>query len=529
MTWILSKALMQDFANSRSLPAAAEESSVESFLDGEQCAPLSGSPTHRAYLFSGRTTDSLPPFLSGMTCKRLTEPDGEDVLTWFLADSHARTFQAQAKAPVSPVRVLDYGVTWRGLFTKYNHDWCLWKTRPSLWEEGLTLSLPTLPRWGSMLDGALWERVMLGRPTYDTASGSLPTPVKYDSHGTWESNNYHGLGWKAKHEWAKDTYPTPMVSDGKVGKTQRTLEMVQEGTAHDQLARRVRAVQMGISAKPWPTPMCTGLRGGSGVPKDLDARLQGLPVAPKAEDERRVKLWPTPVKNEGRAAAYTPETSYKHFVEGNHQVHLAQVVRDVRMFPTPTGRDGDKKQGKKPPERVRITASGLPEADRPSGTGAQLSLAQAAHVADGTGRVKLLPTPLASNGLRADSKSEHWPGKWQQPGHVEYGELNAEWVEWIMGWPIGWTSLEPMDPRAFEFWLHAQAGRENGLGVWWLADPSDDPESGIGKTIKPKDKADDEIRVNRIAALGNGQVSAVVAAVTHMLWRISMPDINQQE
>lgn len=499
MTWILSNALMQAYANSHSLPEQEEASSVDDFLDGEQLQPLSGNPTHKAYLFNGRTTDTLPPFLSGMTCRRLTEPDGEDVLTWFLGDFLAKTSAVQEKVPASEVRVLDFGVTWRELFTKYDHDTCGWRTPPSLWDEGLTSSLPTLPRWGLMLDGALWERVTLVRPTYDTASGSLPTPVKYDSHGTWESNNYHGLGWRAKH--------------------------------------------------------------------DPDYR------APP-------KMWPTPVKHEDRAAAYTLETSYRHFKEGR-QTHLAQAVRDVRMFPTPTSRDGDKRQSKKPPERVRLTASGLPEADRPSGTGKQLSLAQAAHVSDGrkpllptptvgagahreppkrvkvtasgrveanTGtyrqldlgqvakhydgkRVRLLPSPTSQNGLRGGghgASAEHHPNKWQSPGHPEYGELNPEWVEWIMGWPIGWTSLEPMPAENFSAWMEANAGQENGLPAWWLQDPSDDPESGITKTVKPKDKADDDVRISRIAALGNGQVSAVLAATVSMLTRIDLPSTTKE-
>lgn len=24
------------------------------------------------------------------------------------------------------------------------------------------------------------------------------------------------------------------------------------------------------------------------------------------------------------------------------------------------------------------------------------------------------------------------------------GKLNPDWEEWLMGWPIGWTSLEPL-------------------------------------------------------------------------------------
>ena len=25
------------------------------------------------------------------------------------------------------------------------------------------------------------------------------------------------------------------------------------------------------------------------------------------------------------------------------------------------------------------------------------------------------------------------------------GKLNPDWVEWLMGWPIGWTELKPLE------------------------------------------------------------------------------------
>jgi hypothetical protein len=25
------------------------------------------------------------------------------------------------------------------------------------------------------------------------------------------------------------------------------------------------------------------------------------------------------------------------------------------------------------------------------------------------------------------------------------GKLNPDWVEWLMGWPLGWTDLKPLE------------------------------------------------------------------------------------
>lgn len=32
------------------------------------------------------------------------------------------------------------------------------------------------------------------------------------------------------------------------------------------------------------------------------------------------------------------------------------------------------------------------------------------------------------------------------------GRLNPRWVEWLMGWPIGWTSLKPLEMDKFQEW-----------------------------------------------------------------------------
>jgi hypothetical protein len=35
------------------------------------------------------------------------------------------------------------------------------------------------------------------------------------------------------------------------------------------------------------------------------------------------------------------------------------------------------------------------------------------------------------------------------------GPLNPEWCEWFMGWPIGWTALQPLATDRFQSWLAA--------------------------------------------------------------------------
>ena len=34
-------------------------------------------------------------------------------------------------------------------------------------------------------------------------------------------------------------------------------------------------------------------------------------------------------------------------------------------------------------------------------------------------------------------------------------QLNPTWVEWLMGWPLGWTDLKPLATDKFPQWLRS--------------------------------------------------------------------------
>ena len=130
-----------------------------------------------------------------------------------------------------------------------------------------------------------------------------------------------------------------------------------------------------------------------------------------------------------------------------------------------------------------------------------------------------LPTPTAVNGLRGGSGSPHRPGACQAPGHPEYGDLNPEWVEWLMGWPVGWTSLDPISPAEWACWQRLIAAGPPGACEWWDLDPTEDPQTGMSKTVPvgwPN-------REERISALGNGQASAAMAGAFLLLTSTEPP------
>jgi len=123
------------------------------------------------------------------------------------------------------------------------------------------------------------------------------------------------------------------------------------------------------------------------------------------------------------------------------------------------------------------------------------------------------------------------------------GQLNPDWVEWLMGWPIGWSSLEPLTDLIWLSWEVDPADgeasrvinstpnrrdwkgkRRNNLenisskGIRYGTDVCQEVEKlGPGHGPIPRVATGVKDRVNRLQALGNGQVPACVAMAWQML------------
>jgi hypothetical protein len=82
MSWLFSQVLVEEYLGDIS-------------LDGEQSAPLSGNNTQQAYCAPDKMTKFSRLSRFGMTYKPLTENRGEELLTLYLADFHARTSAQQ--------------------------------------------------------------------------------------------------------------------------------------------------------------------------------------------------------------------------------------------------------------------------------------------------------------------------------------------------------------------------------------------------------------------------------------------------
>jgi hypothetical protein len=168
MSWLFSQVLVEEYLGDTS-------------LDGEQSAPLSGNSTQQAYCAPDKMTKFSRLSRFGMTYKPLTENRGEELLTLYLADFRAKTFQLQEKETDLTEKDQECGEKWHGLLARYDQDSHLWRTVQCSLLEDLNESLQTLPQWGMTVNGELYLRQTLVRPIKEKESGYWLTPNCMDS------------------------------------------------------------------------------------------------------------------------------------------------------------------------------------------------------------------------------------------------------------------------------------------------------------------------------------------------------------
>jgi len=267
-----------------------------------------------------------------MTYKPSTANHGEALLTWCQEASRARTSAQPERAQESKERDQVCGSTWRESSARFDLASSSWKTHQCLWEEDLEWSSVTLPKWGMMRSGVLWERITPPLLTNETESGSWRTPMATD-------------GTKTSNRWR----------DGRTNSLNAQVAM-------------------------YPTPRAC--MTGAATPERLNDKNRNLEKA------------------------------------------VAQV-----MWPTPCATD-HKGSGKTGTLRDRLDYA----------------------VERGATKSKTFATPQARD-FRSPSDNR-WgnPNRTQNLNDQVGGMLNPTWVEWLMGWPIGWTDCAASATDKYQQW-----------------------------------------------------------------------------
>ena len=198
---------------------------------------------------------------------------------------------------------------------------------------------------------------------------------------------------------------------------QRTLEQTIRGTGYGLSPDNVSAFH---------TPNTTGLDGGSNSRKALRARMEKLPT-PQATDHR------------------SKPTSASWKAKGGMNYSLANPEIQMK-WPTPVASKGGAWRGD---GQVSMVARNVETYEE------YLLLTQGSSKKK---RDKYWPTPQASDNRDRGNMSNPSIqrrvaiGKQimlSQSVDPISGQLNPTWVEWLMGWPLGWTDLKPLEMDKF--------------------------------------------------------------------------------
>ncbi len=254
-------------------------------------------------------------------------------------------------------------------------------------------------------------------PTSSVGSGSRNTPDSKAHPGISLDDAVRGDGGTGRREPAIPPIGTPTGMDAQG-----------QGSRRSERFARNTAPTPSEFVKKWPTP--TSGKGGADLGRQerensggddlLTAVTREEFPTPTAQDHKgrgegsydrhkgldnHVKKWPTPGAQDAKWRD-TPHTAQLRRDQGNQLgLHAAVILEGQETFPTP-------------------------RASEWKGTG-----------------------PLGSKSHEYRVERGYLDATVQERGQIT-GPLNPTWVEWLMGWPTGWTDLKQLGTDKFLWWRH---------------------------------------------------------------------------
>jgi DNA (cytosine-5)-methyltransferase 1 len=207
-----------------------------------------------------------------------------------------------------------------------------------------------------------------------------------------------------QHPWEPITgetesllWPTPTTQEVE----HPQAELTETGRRKSKNGNTSHSLGLADAVQMWPTPTVDDSKNVNPKPN----RIAGLVAA--------VNKWPTPVASD----AWTGDLKSTQQTEGSR--HSLNLSTAVQKWPTPTASDW---KGRGPNSKQQ----GLSEVVKyPT---------MSASGMGNTGSQQMLQRHVDSGSLTEEEKRGMTAGNG--------GRLNPTWVEWLMGFPTGWTDLE---------------------------------------------------------------------------------------
>ncbi len=185
--------------------------------------------------------------------------------------------------------------------------------------------------------------------------------------------------------------------------------------------KRQVGLENAVRMFPTPSAQTYGTNQGGGM-----GRVG--PVRESLETMARNGRWPTPTAGDAKqsgAAAYSTESGR----------HAGTTLTDaIRMWPTPAARDW--KSGRS--NLIGTNARPLSEV------------------------VLVWPTPRAADSIKGRRTPEGAAKERARTNGPDLpamagGSLNPTWVEWLMGFPLGWTDCAASVTESYRLWLRGHS------------------------------------------------------------------------
>lgn len=264
---------------------------------------------------------------------------------------------------------------------------------------------------------------------------------------TWFREVFHV---KTYHAQEKEPESTATAQDSGM-RCQGLLERCNRALCQLKTAHCLHLVDLKSFSGTWP-------RWGM----MLDGECSALTMPEHLTKGTESGLWPTPVIC-GNYQAPKPGTS-----------RGTGLATAVKKYPTPKSRDYKSGKGiaglKRNTPDLNVVVANLDQCGGestqqtyPTPTRSMMTYAdmeQARFSGNDKRRPKYqdvkYPTLTRSDGMGGPGNSGRQGGENLRTNIG--GQLNPGWVEWLMGWPIGWTDLKPLEMDRFQQWkrLHGR-------------------------------------------------------------------------